>query len=261
MLIEQQQDAVLTLTLNRPEVRNAFNAELIALLTQAIDRANADESVRVVVLRGTGEHFCAGADLQWMAGMAALPMADNVADARALGTLMLKLDQCRKAVVSQVQGAVMGGGVGLVACSDVVLADPTTFFALSETRLGLTPATIAPFVVEAIGARQARRYMLSAQRIDADCALQLGLVHQLASPAELPSVFAELIKQLLRGGPTSHRKIKKLIRDVTQRVTNDDLMDNLSWRIANQRISAEGQEGMQAFLTKRPPNWSPEADQ
>ena len=261
MLIEQQHGAVLTLTLNRAEVRNAFNAELIGRLTQAIDRAEDNESVRVLVLRGAGEHFCAGADLHWMAGMADVAMADNVADARALGTLMLKLDHCRKAVVSLIQGAVMGGGVGLVACSDVVLADPTAFFSLSETRLGLTPATIAPFVVEAIGARQARRYMLTGERIDVDCALQLGLVHQVASPGELDSVLAALIEQLLRGGPMSHRKIKKLIRDVGQRPTNDDLMDNLSWRIANQRVSAEGQEGMQAFLTKRPPHWWPESNQ
>lgn len=246
---------VLTVTLNRPEVRNAFNAELIAELTQVIHSAHESNDIRVVVLRGEGEHFSAGADLNWMLSMKDKPMSENVEDAKALAELMTTLNFCRKPVIAVVHGAVMGGGVGLASCADIVVAQDNAIFALSETRLGVTPATISPFVVNAIGRRQARRYMLTGERFDAEKALELGLVHEVCSAEALESTVTTLVNHLLAGGPLSHRKIKKLVHDVSERELNDALMENLAWRIANQRISDEGQEGIRAFLEKRDAVW------
>ena len=260
MLKQEQQQQVLTLTLNRPEVRNAFDAELISELTAAFKKAHESNDVRVVVLRGEGEHFSAGADLNWMLSMKQRPMAENVADTKALADLMMTIHLCRKPVVAVVQGAVMGGGVGLTACADIALASDDAFFALSETRLGLTPATISPFVVKAIGARQASRYMLTGERMSAQQALTLGLVHEVVVADQMSETLNTIVQALLAGGPSSHRRIKKLIRDVAQRPLNDELMDNLAWRIANQRVSDEGQEGISAFLEKRKASWLPEQE-
>jgi methylglutaconyl-CoA hydratase len=258
-LLSVLSNQVLTLTLNRPDVSNAFNSELIAQLNEWIAKAAESEDIRAVVLRGNGKNFCAGADLEWMLSMKARPSEENVADAHQLAQLMFNLAHCRKPVVAVVQGAVMGGGVGLTACTDIVISDQNAFFALSETRLGLTPATISPFVVKAIGARQAKRYMLTGQRFSAETALALGLVHEVVSSDSIESTLATQLRYLLKGGPLSHRKIKKLVRDVDTRPINEELMENLAWRIANQRVSDEGQEGISAFLEKRPPNWDEES--
>lgn len=255
MLKQDLKNGVLTLTLNRPDVRNAFNAELISALTDAFRSAHESAQVRVVVLRGEGKHFSAGADLNWMLSMQDQPMETNVNDARALAELMSTINFCRKPVIAAVQGAVMGGGIGLTACADIAIARENAIFALSETRLGLTPATISPFVVNAIGRRQARRYMLTGERFDAVTAQTLGLVHEVVAESELEQTLADLTEALLQGGPLSHRKIKKLVHDVSERALTDELMENLAWRIANQRISEEGQEGIRAFLEKRQPGW------
>jgi methylglutaconyl-CoA hydratase len=260
MLKIQLEHNVLTLTLNRPDMSNAFNAELIQALTSEINKAHESDSIRVVVIRGAGKHFSAGADLNWMLSMKQQPIEVNVADAQALAQLMVTLNHCRKPVVAVVQGAVMGGGVGLVACADVVISTDTAFYSLSETRLGLTPATISPFVVNAIGARQARRYMLTGERFDAERAMQIGLVHDVVSIAQLETFVESIVHSLSLGGPLSHRKIKKLIHDVSERPLDETLMNNLSWRIANQRVSDEGQEGIQAFLEKRSPKWVEDED-
>jgi methylglutaconyl-CoA hydratase len=236
-------------------VRNAFNSELIQLLTVELKNAHESDDVRVVVVRGAGDHFSAGADLNWMLSMKQQPMETNVADAQALANLMLTINHCRKPVVAVVQGAVMGGGVGLASCADIVIAADNTFFSLSETRLGVTPATISPFVVNAIGARQARRYMLTGERFDATQAEKLGLVHECVDAKEVEQLLENIVTALLSGGPLSHRKIKKLIHDVSERPLDESLMENLSWRIANQRVSDEGQEGIRAFLEKRKPIW------
>lgn len=254
-LITEQKKQVLTLTLNRPEVSNALNAQLIGLLNESVLMAHDSEDIRAVVLRGSGKNFSAGADLSWMRSMKDLTMEENVTDAKALANLMYNLAHCRKPVLAIVQGAVMGGGVGLAACADIVIAEEQAFFALSETRLGLTPATISPFVVRAIGARQASRYMLTGERFSAGKAMALGLIHEIADADEIEKTLGSLISSLLKGGPGSHRKIKKLIRDVDTRVVDEELMENLAWRIANQRISDEGQEGLSAFLDKRSPTW------
>jgi methylglutaconyl-CoA hydratase len=260
MLKVEQQKSVLTLTLNRPDVRNAFNAELISALTAQIKIADDSESVRVVLIKGEGKNFSAGADLNWMLGMKEKPMDENVEDAKSLATLMYSLNRCRKPVVVVAQGAVMGGGVGLAACADIVVASDDAFFALSETKLGLTPATISPFVVNAIGARQARRYMLTGERFTAQKALSLGLVHEVVAPQGLEEMTSTLVNSLLTSAPYSHPKIKKLVRDVSERKVDETLMENLSWRIANQRVSEEGREGIEAFLEKRPPNWTERED-
>lgn len=255
MLKQELNNSILTLTLNRPEVRNALNAELIAALTDAIQKAHSADDVRVLVLKGEGNHFSAGADLNWMLSMKDEPMETNVADANALAELMTTLNFCRKPVIAVVQGAVMGGGVGLTACADIAIAQDNAIFALSETRLGLTPATISPFVVNAIGSRQARRYMLTGERFDADTAKTLGLVHEVATWDLIETRVHDFSDALKKGGPDSHRKIKKLVHDVSERELNHELMDNLAWRIANQRIGQEGQEGIRAFLDKRPAAW------
>lgn len=260
MLKIQLEHNILTLTLNRPDVSNAFNAELIQVLTREIQMAHESDSVRALVIRGAGKHFSAGADLQWMLSMKQQPMEENVADAQALAQLMLTLNHCRKPVVAVVHGAVMGGGVGIAACADVVISTDTAFFSLSETRLGLTPATISPFVVRAIGTRNARRYMLTGERFDAQRAMQIGLVHDVVSTEKIENFVESIVQSITQGGPLSHRKIKKLIFDVSERPLDDSLMENLSWRIANQRISEEGQEGIRAFLEKRPPNWVEDED-
>jgi len=260
MLKQELQQQVLTLTLNRPEVRNAFNAELISQLTEAFQKAHESDDVRVIVLRGEGKNFSAGADLNWMLNMKQRPMEENVSDTKELAKLMTTINFCRKPVVAVVQGAVMGGGVGLTACADIAIAVEDAFFALSETRLGLTPATISPFVVNAIGARQARRYMLTGERMSAQQALNLGLVHEVVVADQMSETLNTIVQALLAGGPLSHRKIKKLIHDVAERPLNDELMENLAWRIANQRVSPEGQEGISAFLEKREANWLPEQD-
>ena len=255
-LITELKNQVFTLTLNRPDVSNALNAQLITLLNESVLMAHNSEDIRALVLRGSGKNFSAGADLNWMRSMKDLTMEANVNDAKALANLMYNLAHCRKPVLAVVQGAVMGGGVGLAACADVVIAEEQTFFALSETRLGLSPATISPFVVRAIGVRQASRYMLTGERFSSEKALALGLVHEVVEANEIEATVDSLINHLLKGGPASHRKIKKLIRDVNTRAVDETLMENLAWRIANQRISDEGQEGLSAFLDKRSPNWS-----
>ncbi|MFQ3230493.1 enoyl-CoA hydratase/isomerase family protein [Reinekea sp.] len=254
----EQNNQVLTLTLSRPEVSNAFNSELIEQLNESVLMAHNSDDLRAVVLRGEGKNFSAGADLSWMLSMKDLSTDDNVKDAKDLASLMYNVAHCRKPVIAVVQGAVMGGGVGLAACADIVIAEEKAFFALSETRLGLSPATISPFVVNAMGARQANRYMLTGERFSAAKAMALGLVHEVASQAELNSQLESIVTHLLQGGPASHRKIKKLIRDVNARPVDEELMDNLAWRIANQRVSEEGQEGLSAFLEKRSPNWRSE---
>ncbi len=246
---------VATLTLNRPEVRNAFGAELIAELTEQIAECDLDPQVRVLVLRAEGKHFSAGADLNWMRSMKELPLADNQRDARKLAQLLEVLDGCRKPLIGVCQGAAMGGGVGLLACCDIVLAADDAFFALSEVRIGLTPATISPYVIRAIGARHARRYFVTGERFSAQRALALGLVHEVVSADELEDSLETLLHSVLAGGPEAQQAAKDLVRDVSERPINAQLMDELAERIAHQRIGEEGQEGLGAFLEKRKPAW------
>jgi len=260
MLDVTLRNAVAIVSLNRPDVHNAFNEELIAELTSVLRALGADEIVRAVVLMGTGESFCAGADLNWMRKMAEFSRAENLADAKALATMLRTLNELPKPTLARVHGAVYGGGVGLVACCDIAIADHDASFALSEARLGLIPATISPYVVEAIGARAARRYFLTAERFGAPEAFRLGLLHDIAPAAELDARVNELLGFLVTAGPRAQAECKKLIRAMAHRPIDGGVISDTARRIARVRASPEAKEGVEAFLSKRRAAWVPRGE-
>lgn len=250
-----QDKSVLRIRLNRPEVHNAFDDQLIAELTAAFDKAAFDESVRVVVLESEGHSFSAGADLNWMRGVIRASEEQNIEDSTALARLMRAINSLPKPTVARVQGAAFGGGVGLVACCDIAIGTPNAIFALSEARLGLLPAVISPYVIEAIGARQARRYFATGERFSAEKAYELGLLHELVEPHMLDKAVDEMVQKLLDAGPVATGSAKQLINLVvstTDAVAQDEANSRL---IARLRVSPEGQEGLTAFLEKRKPSW------
>lgn len=251
---------VATLTLTRPDKHNAFNAELISELTTALQGMESDRRVRCVVLAAEGKSFSAGADLNWMRSMAGASQEENLEDARALARLMETLDGLAKPTVALVQGAAIGGGVGLVACCDIALASEDAIFALSEVRLGLIPAVIQPYVAGAIGVRAARRYTLTGERFDAQEAHRLGLVHQVASPLQLGPARDRLVRALVKGGPEAQREAKAQLRWLRGKEPDESVREDGARRIAALRVGAEGQEGISAFLEKRGPNWIPEEE-
>ncbi|WP_411834659.1 enoyl-CoA hydratase-related protein [Pseudoxanthomonas mexicana] len=255
-LVEEPTGAVLRLRLDRPELHNAFDAALIASLTAALQRAGDDERVRVVVLEAAGASFSAGADLNWMRGMAAAGEAENREDALALARLMRTLDELPRPTVARVHGAAFGGGVGLVACCDIAIGVPEAKFGLTESRLGLLPAVISPYVIEAIGARQARRWFASAEVFDADTALRIGLLHQVVPAAQLDEAVERQIALLLKAGPKAAAGAKSLVHRVAAGGDRDALDRENAALIAQLRVSPEGQEGLGAFLDKRAPNWT-----
>ncbi len=244
-----------TLTLNRPEVHNAFDDLLIAEMTAALKQLADDPQVRLVCLAATGKSFSAGADLGWMRRMADYSHAENLSDAMALAELMRTLNELPKPTLALVQGAAFGGGVGLVACCDIVLATPAAKFCLSEVKLGLIPAVISPYVVAAIGARAARRYSISAERFDAERALQLGLVHEIVPAEALAEEADRLGRLLLQNGPQAMAAAKLLVADVCRSPLNAELIAETAERISVTRASDEGREGLSAFLEKRRPDW------
>ena len=246
---------VATLTLNRPEVHNAFDDALIARLTRALEDAGASEDVRVVVLAGTGKSFCAGADLAHMKKAAGFSEAENIADAQALARLLMVLGGLPKPTVALVQGPAYGGGVGLVSACDIALAAERASFALTEVRLGLIPAVISPFVVRAIGESHARRFMLTGERFGAATALRIGLVHEVVDGEALPARGTEVVEMLLQCSPDAHRRAKALIDAVAGRPIDQALADDVARRIAAARASDDGKEGIAAFLEKRAPSW------
>jgi methylglutaconyl-CoA hydratase len=250
-------ESVALVVLSRPEVHNAFNATLIAELTRALQALERDTTVRAVVLLGDGKSFCAGADLNWMREMAGYGDAENLADANALATMLKTLHRLSKPTIARVHGSAYGGGVGLVACCDIAFAAHDATFSFSEAKLGLIPATIAPYVVEAIGARHARRYFLSAERFTAAEAFRIGLVHDLYPLAELDARINELLGSLLVAGPRAQDESKALIRAVASRPIDDAVIADTAARIARVRGSDEGKEGVTAFLDKRSPAWVP----
>jgi methylglutaconyl-CoA hydratase len=250
------QDGCATLTLNRPEVHNAFDDQLIAQLTHRLRELEADPQVRVVVLAAEGKSFSAGADLNWMKRMARYSEAENLRDAVALGDLMHTLSVLKKPTVARVQGAAYGGGVGLVACCDIAIGASAAAFCLSEVRLGLIPAVISPHVIAAIGERQARRYFLTAERFDATEALRIGLLHAVVDEAQLDAAVQEMVQQLLKGGPKAQAAAKDLIGAVVNRPVDRALVEDTAERIARIRVTTEGREGIAAFLEKRTPSWT-----
>lgn len=249
---------VATVTLNRPDKHNAFDDELIVELDRILERLDEDESTRLVVLAAAGKSFSAGADLNWMRRMADYDEDENLADAVRLADMLQRLDELRKPTVARVQGHAFGGGVGLVACCDIAVAAESARFCLSEVRLGLMPSTISPFVVRAIGAREARRYFQTAERFDAGEACRIGLVHRSVAPAALDDAVREIVDNLLKGGPEAQAATKAFIALSHQSPVNKELLRDAARRIANLRASPEGKEGLSAFLEKRSPKWLPD---
>ena len=250
-----QQDFVATIWLNRPDVRNAFNEQSIAEITQAFRQLDQDRQVRVIVLAARGTAFCAGADLHWMKKMASHTDVENLADAATLAEMMRVIYCCSKPVVARVQGDCYAGGIGLVAVCDVVVASQSASFCLSEVRLGLIPATISPYVIRAIGERQARRYFLTAERFDAHEAKRVGLIHDAVEDSQLDHHVAGVVHTLLSCSPHAMDEAKRLIRDVSCATIDQELIADTVRRIAEVRSSEQGKEGVQAFLQKRKPTW------
>jgi methylglutaconyl-CoA hydratase len=246
---------VARLTLDRPELRNAFDDTLIRELQKSLDRLGSDPAVRVVVLAGNGPAFCAGADLNWMKRMAAYGYDENLADAQALATMLATLDRLPKPTIARVHGPVFAGGTGLVAACDIAVGTPEAKFCLSEAKLGLSPATISPYVIRAMGERLARRYFLTAEVFGAEEAHRIGMLSALVPTSELDREIEALVKHLLVGGPEAHAKIKDLIRAVAHQPVNDALAAETAKRIAEIRVSPEGKEGIASFLEKRKAAW------
>lgn len=244
-----------TVTLNRPDVRNAFNEATIAELTQAFSALGADASVRAIVLAANGPAFCAGADLHWMKKMAGYTHAENHADALQLATMLRTISECPQPVVARVQGDCYAGGMGLVAACDIVVAVEEAQFCLSEVKLGLIPATIAPYVIKAMGEQASRRYFLTAERFTAATALHIGFAHEVVAGAALDAKVAEIVQALVNNSPAAVRQAKTLVREVAGRPVDDALVDDTAARIATIRASEQGREGVASFLEKRKPAW------
>ena len=255
-LLSLRDGPVARLRMNRPELHNAFDAMLIAALTGALEGLAHDNEIRLVVLEGDGPSFSAGADLNWMRGMASASEAENRDDALALARLMRTLDELPKPTVARVHGAAFGGGVGLVACCDIAIATPEAKFGLTESKLGLLPAVISPYVIAAIGARQARRWFATGELFDAATALQIGLLHGVVPASELDAAVDRQIALILKAGPRACAQAKALVRRVAGEIDRDRLDADNASLIAQLRVSPEGQEGLSAFLDKRKAHWS-----
>ena len=249
-------DGVAWVTLDRPEVRNAFDDALIGELKKIFDQAGGDPSVRALVLAGSGPAFCAGADLNWMKRMASYGYEENLADARALAGMLSALDRLPKPTIARVHGPAFAGGTGLVAACDIAVGAREATFCFSEAKLGLSPATISPHVIRAIGERAARRYFLTAEVFDAAEACRIGLLSAVVEAGELDSFLQGLLKHLLAGGPAAMREIKDLVRAVVSRPVDEALLADTARRIAEIRVSPEGKEGIASFLGKRKPSWT-----
>ena len=245
---------VLRVSLNRPEVRNAFDEEVIAALTALAKDAARDPTLRAIVLSGEGPAFCAGADLGWMMKAVAYTRQDNLRDAEDLARMLELLDSLPVPLIGRVHGAVLGGGVGLVAVCDIVVASDDAVFAFSETKLGILPAVISPYVLAKIGASAARELFLTGARFDAVRARELGLVHRVASAASIDDVVDGYLGEILTSAPSALAAAKELIKEI-HGSRPAEVIGLTTLRIAEQRVSAEGQEGMRAFLEKRKPKW------
>lgn len=246
---------IATLWMARPEVFNAFNEQLIDEITLACALLEQDAGVRVVVLGGRGPHFSAGADLNWMRRAAAASEQDNLEDARCFARMLRALSTLSKPTIARVQGAALGGGTGLAAACDMAVASTDAVFSTSEVKFGIIPAVISPYVLRAIGPRQALRYFQSAERISAERALAIGLVHEVATADQLDVAVAALVKSLLTGGPLAQKAAKELIAAVQGQPLDQRTLEDTAQRIARQRCTDEARDGVSAFLDKRPPAW------
>lgn len=254
-LLDRSANGVCTIRLNRPDIHNAFDDQLIVGLTDCLQEIGSDDNMRALVLTGRGKSFSAGADLNWMRRSADYGEAENLADARALARLMSVLNELPKPTIAKINGAALGGGVGLVCCCDIAIASEAARFGTTEVRLGIMPSVIGPYVVAAIGPRQARRLMLTGERIDAAQAKQIGLVHEVAAADRLDATVDTTVRHLLDGGPQAIRSAKALVHDLAATQITPKLIDETAKRIAALRATAEAKEGLGAFLDKRSPNW------
>ncbi len=246
---------VATVTLNRPEKHNAFDDDMISELTRVFKKAAEDSTVRALILRAEGKSFSAGADLNWMKKMASFTKEQNESDALALAVMLQTLYEMPKPTIARVQGAAFGGAVGLIACCDIAIGSKLSKFCLSEVKIGLIPATISPYVVEAMGTRVSRRYFQTAEVFSARRARRLGLLSESVTEDELDSTIDSLLSNILKNGPQAVAKAKSLVQWVSSQEINDSLLSETSKLIAEVRTSEEGQEGLSAFLEKRSASW------
>jgi methylglutaconyl-CoA hydratase len=255
VLFNIDERGVATVTLNQPEIHNAFDDKLIVQLTDIFTSIGQNEDIRVMVLAAAGKSFSAGADLNWMRRMANYSYDQNLADANVLANMFFILNTIDKPTIARVQGAAFGGAVGLVACCDMAIGSKLSKFCLSEVKLGLVPATISPYVIDAIGARIARRYFITAEVFSARRARRLGLLSEAVAEEELDSTIENLIEHILKNSPAAIRTAKQLVFDVQNKPISDELLAKTSEKIAELRVSEEGQEGLNAFLQKRRAKW------
>lgn len=248
-------NGIATVTLNRADKHNAFDDSVIEQMTHAFKDIDADDSVRVMILAANGKHFSAGADLAWMKRMATYSYDENLRDAHNLATMLKTLNFLSKPTIARVQGAAFGGAVGLVSCCDIAIATPSASFCLSEVKIGLIPATISPYVISAIGERAARRYFVTAERFDAEQALKLGLLSEIQEDDMLDMRIEKLTEEIKRNSPKAVSAAKKLALDISNVEIDNLLIEDTCVRIATIRASKDGQEGLSAFLEKRPPSW------
>jgi methylglutaconyl-CoA hydratase len=254
--IERDERGVALVVFNRPEVHNAFDEAMIREVIQTFADLGKDESVRVIILGAEGKSFCAGADLNWMKRAADFDEDQNREDAGELALMLNAIYACPKPVIARVQGNAFGGGVGVVAAADIAIGVSDAVFSLSEVKLGIIPAAISPYVIEAIGARYARRYFATAERMSAAEAYRIGLLHDLAASVDaMDEMIAALCNALLANGPKAMQAAKTLIQAVSQKSIDDELMEDTVERIAQIRSTDEAKEGINAFLSKRKPNW------
>ncbi len=255
VLLTVDELGVATVTLNNNEKHNAFDDEIIKTLENIFNDVATRSDINVMVLTSNGKSFSAGADLAWMKRMASYSYEDNLTDANAVANMLKALNFIPQPTIAKVQGAAFGGAVGLASCCDIVIASKKASFCLSEVKLGLIPATISPYVVDAIGLKAARRYFQTAERFFADKAMQLGLVDEVVEPEELSLEVDKMVKTLLANGPMAMRQAKQLAFDVAYQTIDSELLKDTSERIATIRVSKEGQEGLSAFFEKRSPSW------
>jgi methylglutaconyl-CoA hydratase len=256
LLFSTNEQGIATLSLNRPEVGNAFNDQLINTLIKQLEVVENDASIHCLILRSEGKHFSAGADLNWMKSMASYDFEHNYQDALVLSKLMDKLYRLSKPTIACVQGAAFGGAIGLIACCDIAIAESNARFCLSEVKLGLCPAVISPYVINAIGARQASRFFLTAEVFDSQKAQKIGLLHDVVDAEALNDCVLIIAGQISRNGPAALAASKALIKRVTSEFPDQTLREDTASLIAKLRVSAEGQEGISAFFEKRPPQWT-----
>jgi methylglutaconyl-CoA hydratase len=255
VLLEVNEQGIATVTLNNPEKHNAFDDVIIKQLTTIFNNISGRDDISIMILASNGKSFSAGADLGWMKRMADYSYEDNLKDANALAQMLKALNFLPQTTIAKIQGAAFGGAVGLASCCDIVIASTKASFCLSEVKLGLIPATISPYVVDAIGLKASRRYFQTAERFFADKAQQLGLVDEIVAPDELTAEVNSMVTKLLANGSQARRQAKKLSQDVAFQTIDEKLLTDTSERIAAIRVSTEGQEGLTAFFEKRTPNW------